>query len=663
MKKLLIASALLMGLMPQVHAQSQTATIQQSLYSDASVDWQTTPCPAEIQGMPLSFDDNGGYVPRLKACTQTFFSAQGDQGGTFDADIVADGKDNATKVYACILTISGTARVPLCSDGVPLEKGTTAHLTFAMPHPAADAQMFTVNVVTDALRAPLMNNPVWSSAAPARHLPGENNVLSASIAGQAPTQVNTVPPNLDLLVGTLIPTSWQSRWCSTLRTDTEANAIPLRLTRCLQYPYAPAATDSELTITGSGTDLNKVLFGFPNNVGYVTAVSAPVSNKATLFTDTLGVRRLLLAIPFGANIESLRVLLQELTQVGISDPIPVPVQPAPAETPAVTTSDSEKQAFVASGIMEGRHVILRMTPETAAMLNNPKLFVEKLDRVYEFYTDLVGGTPYGGEKIKIDERCSGANPPPASQCPFGNMVIYDTAGRGDYWGLSGNPVNILSSGMKDTVRLFNEQRAVPLGIAHEFGHDFDAVSSKPQYMFHSASVEAWANMKAMYAIDAAGLPLELGGKIYHTSQEFIDGFYRPFLQQYQDQQLNFESLLSEAPVVGSLSDYYVSILLKLMDTTGKDALFDTIKFYKNNEDSLRTIGNQTLDDKYARFGQFLLIWSCKSGTDLSALLTPYRFTVPASTSAAIQSCLQTPSGQRTDQFILSTDQTFAAGNQ
>lgn len=339
--------------------------------------------------------------------------------------------------------------------------------------------------------------------------------------------------------------------------------------------------------------------------------------------------------------------------------------PTPGPTPipeeeVYATNPEERAAFEQTGVLEGRHVILRLHRDTAAQLQQPKLFVEKLDRIYEFYETLAGGVPYNGEKIALDERCGRVNPLDASLCPWGYMTHYDATGQRDYWGLAGNPVEIISSGMKSAVQLFNTQKAMPLGLAHEFGHDFDVVSSRPQYKFHTASVEAWANLKAIYAIDAAGVPLELAGTVYTTSQQMIDGFYRPFLQKYQEQNLTFESLISEGPVAGSLTDYYISVLLPLIDVTGRASLFETLQWYTTRQNTLRVIPNATVEDKYQRFGQFLYVWSCKSGVNLPVHLQPYRFSIPVRTQVAINACLeQSPELRRDDAAIEGIDYAVA----
>ena len=321
----------------------------------------------------------------------------------------------------------------------------------------------------------------------------------------------------------------------------------------------------------------------------------------------------------------------------------------------ITTSASEKATFNITGQWNGRHITLLLNPATAKLLDNPKLLVDKLDRVYDFYVELVKGAPYNGATITMQERCGRVNPLPASDCPNGYMTYYDSVTPSDYWATAGQTVEIASSSMKQSIQLFNTSGALPLGFPHELGHDFDDVSAHPQYILHGASREAWANLKAMYAIDAAGLPLELGGTIYDTTQKLIDGFYRPFLQKYQDQQLTFQSLISDAPVVGSLTDYYISVLLPLIDSTSRDQMFQTIQFYKANENKLTIIGDGTYAEKQKRFAQFLLIWSCKSGKDLASMLQLYRFDISDNTKTRIQSCVNAPAASRTDDFILSLD--------
>ena len=51
--------------------------------------------------------------------------------------------------------------------------------------------------------------------------------------------------------------------------------------------------------------------------------------------------------------------------------------------------------------VEGEHIILKVHPDDLEVLSDPEGWVANLDKIYEAYADLVGDTPFDGERITI----------------------------------------------------------------------------------------------------------------------------------------------------------------------------------------------------------------------------------------------------------------------
>jgi hypothetical protein len=101
--------------------------------------------------------------------------------------------------------------------------------------------------------------------------------------------------------------------------------------------------------------------------------------------------------------------------------------------------------------VEGRHIVLEVHAADLQVLDDPRAWVARLDRVYEALADLVGDVPFGGAKIRIrsDEDPGGA------------------------WARAGNPITWRRSTIAPSFRDHVNKGDWLFGIVHEISHDFD----------------------------------------------------------------------------------------------------------------------------------------------------------------------------------------------
>jgi len=159
---------------------------------------------------------------------------------------------------------------------------------------------------------------------------------------------------------------------------------------------------------------------------------------------------------------------------------------------------AEREGFAS---FEGRHVILRLRAERLRWLSNPFEWLEKLDAAYEAYAELVGGVPFGGKPVIIQE---------VEDYPGGLAV----AGYPILW--FGRYID------KPTFRRIEEGDWL-FGILHEMGHVFDLDG---RWAWNG---EFFANFKMVYVADRCGAKIWHWGRWYdHGSKEGkrLDDFYK-----------------------------------------------------------------------------------------------------------------------------------------
>lgn len=133
-------------------------------------------------------------------------------------------------------------------------------------------------------------------------------------------------------------------------------------------------------------------------------------------------------------------------------------------------------------IREGQHIKLCLEKEKVKITDEQMdQWLANLDKVYEAYHDLVGETPYGGEKI----------------------IIINTPGiEPGYWALAGNPI-LWNSNVKveEVINRTAEFDDWGFGVMHEIGHDFSHGNIKGDGSWNWND-EIFANFRMSYALEA-----------------------------------------------------------------------------------------------------------------------------------------------------------------
>ncbi len=361
--------------------------------------------------------------------------------------------------------------------------------------------------------------------------------------------------------------------------------------------------------------------------------------------------------------------------------------------------------FRDTGVVESTHVKMTLMPQNRTALSNPVRFIDNLEKVYLTYADMVGGKPYGGRQIPLEERCPYRGDAFVSvktaECPNGTMSFgwkrcdgvesngtcstgyrYDQA-----WGLASGlagdgsivPTQIIESGMKNTVLKFNQApNVMSFGLAHEFGHNFDGIAVAPQYNFGAgASVEALANIKLIHMMDRIGMHVDFNGTIYTSTQHFLDGYYTPLYQEYLSRNdMDFFKMMEVNPatglrttyssVVGPLSDYNLMVIQKKAEKIGIQKLFDTLAFYNQFTPSSLTSTDSSrirrIPDNQIRnrMEQFVFFLSAHGKMDLSIDFINDKYPVSDATKAKIAQYLGLTSAKQTPANMIRLDHGLPA---
>lgn len=132
-------------------------------------------------------------------------------------------------------------------------------------------------------------------------------------------------------------------------------------------------------------------------------------------------------------------------------------------------------------------------------------WVKTLDKVYESYSKLVGGKPYGGRRL---------------------YIIATPGIEPGYWALAGNPILINSQSKIGSIpEKYNLDKDWSFGVTHEIGHVFNAshMDKSAQWNWND---ELFANFRMSYALE------KLNGKVsqdkmYH-GREIIDYYKKAY---------------------------------------------------------------------------------------------------------------------------------------
>jgi len=146
--------------------------------------------------------------------------------------------------------------------------------------------------------------------------------------------------------------------------------------------------------------------------------------------------------------------------------------------------------------VEGKHIILKVHAEDMKLLDDPKAWVDKLDRAYEALADLVGDVPFDGEKITI-------------------MSADELHGA---WARAGNPIKWKREYIAKSFRENVNKGDWLFGIVHEISHNFDldyrwvweaeiAANFKMDYVFDRTKAVVFSRGKVCDYSDPDGLRL------------------------------------------------------------------------------------------------------------------------------------------------------------
>lgn len=146
--------------------------------------------------------------------------------------------------------------------------------------------------------------------------------------------------------------------------------------------------------------------------------------------------------------------------------------------------------------VEGKHIILTVHAEDMALLDDPKAWVDKLDRAYEALADLVGDVPFDGEKITITsaDELHGA------------------------WARCGNPIKWKREYIGKSFQENVNKGDWLFGIVHEISHNFDldyrwvweaeiSANFKMDYVFDKTKAVVFSRGKVCDYSDPDGLRL------------------------------------------------------------------------------------------------------------------------------------------------------------
>lgn len=166
-------------------------------------------------------------------------------------------------------------------------------------------------------------------------------------------------------------------------------------------------------------------------------------------------------------------------------------------SPGTFLAQSDAGAIVRK---EGKHVALELKKQHWEILKDPDAYLKKLDAAYEAYAELVGGTPFNGDKMRILE---------VDEYPGG-------------WAVAGNPVKWHSKYVAESLEQINQGDCL-FGLLHEMGHNFDL---DYKWVWNA---EFFANLKMVYALEKAKLRVRMSDQAFDYADPKgapIEAYYR-----------------------------------------------------------------------------------------------------------------------------------------
>lgn len=157
---------------------------------------------------------------------------------------------------------------------------------------------------------------------------------------------------------------------------------------------------------------------------------------------------------------------------------------------------------------ESKHIRLFLDPSKVAASNDTvDKWLANLDKIYEAYADLVGGTPHEGRKL----------------------AIVSTEAR-EYWAVAGYPIIWVVDYVESTLKDVQDKDDWCFGLMHEIGHVFNIGNASWDW-----NDEMFANFRMHYGLEAAnGKTMQTPAgesqpRIYQGAE--IRDFYKGYLYE------------------------------------------------------------------------------------------------------------------------------------
>lgn len=235
-------------------------------------------------------------------------------------------------------------------------------------------------------------------------------------------------------------------------------------------------------------------------------------------------------------------------------------------------------------VFEGQHITLMLFKSDADMISDIPGWLQQLDMAYELLEELVGSSPYNGEKITVRE---------VLPCWFG--------------GLAGNPILINQQVLQ--IEKFNSPNDLDFGVIHELAHDFDIPPYSEFYIGDGAiNAEGWSNLKVVYVADQmASLFPEAtfwgNGSAYRlgeTGSIFERKYAQPYLQAGRHDGLQMNN------------DVLTGLLYSLERQIGWEPFKATFRDYQ-----AYIVGDSPISSSTDKINLFVTLLSKNSGIDLA----------------------------------------------
>lgn len=245
-------------------------------------------------------------------------------------------------------------------------------------------------------------------------------------------------------------------------------------------------------------------------------------------------------------------------------------------------------------VFEGQHVTLMLFKSDADIISDIPGWLQKLDMAYELLEELVGSSPYNGEKITVRE---------VLPCWFG--------------GLAGNPILINQQVLQ--IEKFNNPNDLNFGVIHELAHDFDIPPYSEFYIGDGAiNAEGWSNLKVVYVADQMATLFPEAtfwgdGSAYRlgeTGSIFERKYAQPYLQAGRRDGLQMSH------------DVLTGLLYSLKRQIGWEPFKATFRDYQTD-----SVGDSPISSSADKIRLFVTLLSKNSGVDLAPAFRSWGFDI------------------------------------